>query len=100
MEEKYGFRIGDKVVLVEPDPCNCVSVGDVGIICHFVRSSYSWECDIGVEWETKPAAGHGCNGHCKNPYGRYVPHTTIMFANQDYGEIETASTDELFGMFL
>ena len=100
MEEKYGFRVYDMVVMNGIDPHGCVPTGSVGIVCHIVGTPYSYNCDIGVEWEQRPIAGHDCNGYSKNPYGRYVPHTTIAHADVDFGEINTGSAEELFGLFL
>ena len=85
--EKYGFAIGDRVVMIGEDPTGYVDAGQSGIVCDLDHSYGS--CNVGVELERESIGNHDCNGCCKNRHGRYVPHSSIQLVNIDLGEINS-----------
>ena len=92
--KSLGFPLGSRVILTGEDPGHVIKAGDVGVVCHYTRA---WEevdgCNIGVEWETESHQKHDCKGHCKNKYGRYVPHTELSLLSMDLGSFETSDFD-------
>ena len=85
--KKYGFAIGDRVVMVGKDPTGHVDVGQSGTVCDFDHS-YG-ECNVGIELEYESIGNHDCNGCCRNRRGRYVPHSSIQLVDIDLGEINS-----------
>lgn len=75
-QEKFGFHLGDRVMFIEDEDCDCgVSYGDVGTVCHF--DSYR----VGVRWDsmTSGARGHTCSGNCDRGHGWYVSPKELSF---------------------
>lgn len=92
VKSKFGFSIGDKVCLVAEDPTGYVAVGQFGIVCDFDHT-FSDGCNVGIELDYKSRGNHNCNHRCRDLRGRYVPHTAIVLADVDLGEIEANKND-------
>ena len=96
MIDDYGFPVGSRVVMLGEDPCDMVSQGMTGTVCHIVDiCEFPHDCNIGVEWDIYHTGFHNCNGNCDYGHGRYVPHTCLALHNVDLGEIQTSEADIL-----
>lgn len=85
MQEKCGFRIGDRVVLtVERDPDDGVCRGATGTVCDI--TSMKNKLNIGVRWDQKEERYHDCNRTCEMGYGWFVPYDCITHQVSDIGE--------------
>ena len=87
MNSKYGFSVGDRVVMTaECDPEHGVLCGQTGTVCDI--SLMKNEINIGVRWDEHSYRYHTCKESCDNHYGWYVPYNTICHHKDDIGEIE------------
>lgn len=101
MDEKHGFRVGDRVIVsVEHDPEYGVRRGQTGIVCDI--SSMKNPLNIGVRWDEAKDAFHTCNMNCDDGHGWFVPYGCISLLQKDIGEITQSDhpIDILFGTIL
>ena len=92
VEEKYGFRVGDRVVFTDDeDPDGGVYNGQTGTVCS-LKEYYEEDC-IGVEWDIEKCKYHDCSGSCQDHHGWWVPFTHIALVDIDIGEIKSSEFD-------
>lgn len=97
MKAKWGFSIGDRVVMIkESDPDGGVHLGMTGTVCDTELMQNN--NNIGVRWDIGSFRFHDCNSQCESDHGWYVPYTSISHLVPDLGEISemSMSIDELF----
>ena len=94
------FMIGMQVVCIKdhPDQNMEIKTGDTGVVAVINERG---RAPIGVQWD-KPCGGHDLRGKCSARRGwwcpiDYVAPMDLIGIDDDIGESDLASLDELYG---